>query len=78
MLEGKMSFLYIVMEFEDITYSELQDITMSYDEKPGVQAIGNTVVDRRPNSEHSCIGRYYEYKRHGTLSLLAAIDLRSA
>ena len=52
--------------------------TLSYDEKPGVQAIGNTVEDRPPvpdTEKASTIWRDYEYVRFGTLSLLAAIDL---
>ena len=52
--------------------------TLSYDEKPGIQAVGTTGADRPPipntdkNSSHQ---RDYEYVRLGTLSLLAAIDL---
>lgn len=52
--------------------------TVSYDEKPGIQAIATTSGDREPipNGEKtSTIARDYEYKRLGTLSLLAAIDL---
>ena len=52
--------------------------TLSYDEKPGVQAIGNTVEDRSPipdTGKASTVWRDYEYVRFGTLSLLAAIDL---
>jgi transposase len=54
----------------------LCDVYLSYDEKPGIQAIGNTVEDLPPvPGEYSTIGRDPEYKRHGTLSLLAGIDL---
>lgn len=49
---------------------------LSYDEKPGIQAIGVTAPDLAPiEGEHSCWGRDHEYVRHGTLTLLAAIDL---
>jgi len=49
---------------------------LSYDEKPGIQAIGNTSEDLPPiPGEHTCVFRDYEYKRHGTVSLLAGIDL---
>jgi transposase len=49
---------------------------VSYDEKPGVQAIGSTAPDLPPApSRHACVGRDHEYVRHGTLSLLAGIDL---
>ena len=49
---------------------------LSYDEKPGIQAIQNTAPDLPPKpGQHSCVGRDHEYIRHGTLSLLAGIDL---
>jgi len=49
---------------------------VSYDEKPGVQAIGTTAPDLPPvPSRHTCVARDHEYVRHGTLSLLAGIDL---
>jgi transposase len=51
---------------------------LSYDEKPGIQAIENTAPDLPPvPGEHSAVGRDHEYIRHGTLSLLAGIDLLS-
>ncbi|MCL0098134.1 IS630 family transposase [Dehalococcoidia bacterium] len=51
---------------------------LSYDAKPGIQAIGNIAPDLPPVPEtHPCIGRDSQYKRHGTVSLLAAIDLLS-
>jgi len=51
---------------------------VSYDEKPGIQAISNTAPDLPPVAgKHACVGRDHEYKRHGTLSLLAGIDLLS-
>jgi len=49
--------------------------TLSCDEKPGIQAIATTSDDLRPTSENGCVYRDYEYKRLGTLSLLAGIDL---
>jgi transposase len=49
---------------------------ISYDEKPGIQAIANTAPDLPPvPGEHPCFARDHEYKRHGTVSLLAGIDL---
>ena len=49
---------------------------VSYDEKPGIQAISNMAPDLPPVAgEHGCVARDHEYKRHGTLSLLAGIDL---
>jgi hypothetical protein len=49
---------------------------VSYDEKPGIQAIANTAPDLPPVAgKHACVARDHEYPRHGTLSLLAGIDL---
>jgi len=51
---------------------------LSYDEKPGIQAIENTVPDLPPvPGKHPTWARDHEYIRHGTLSLLAGIDLLS-
>mgnify|MGYP002508064857 FL=1 len=50
---------------------------LSYDEKPGIQAIATTSQDLLPDEHHSTISRDYEYKRLGTLSLLAGIDLQT-
>ncbi len=49
---------------------------LSYDEKPGIQALGTVAPDLPPvPGKYKCLGRDYEYVRHGTLSLLAGIDL---
>ena len=49
---------------------------LSYDEKPGIQAIEKTAADLSPvPGKYSNWSRDYEYTRHGTLSLLASIDL---
>jgi len=51
-------------------------ITVSVDEKPGVQAIENTAPDLPPMpGKHPAVSRDHEYKRHGTLSILASLDL---
>ena len=51
-------------------------VTVSIDEKPGVQAIENTAPDLPPVPQrHPAVGRDHEYKRHGTLSILASLDL---
>ena len=50
---------------------------LSYDEKSGIQAIATTSDDLMPDEKHPTINRDYEYKRLGTLSLLAAIDLQT-
>lgn len=56
-----------------------QDIAiLSYDEKPGMQALGTTAPDLAPvPGKHQGFARDHEYVRHGTLSLLAGIDLVS-
>ena len=49
---------------------------ISYDEKPGIQAIAATAPDLPPApGRHATFARDYEYKRQGTVSLLAGIDL---
>src|SRR5712671_5498327 len=49
---------------------------ISYDEKPGIQAIATTAPDLPPvPGTYATFSRDHEYKRHGTLSLLAGIDL---
>lgn len=50
---------------------------LSYDEKPGIQAIANKTDDLMPNEDNGVIMRDYEYKRLGTVSLLAGIDLQT-
>ena len=52
--------------------------TVSVDEKPGVQALGTTAPDLPPvPGKHAGVGRDHEYVRHGTLSILAALDLHT-
>lgn len=52
--------------------------TVSVDEKPGVQALGTTAADLPPApGRHAGIGRDHEYVRHGTLSIIAALDLHT-
>jgi transposase len=51
-------------------------VTVSVDEKPGVQATANTAPDLPPvPGRHSTFARDHEYVRHGTLSILAGLDL---
>jgi transposase len=57
---------------------EPSTVTVSYDEKPGIQALGVTTPDRPPvPGLHARHIRDYEYKRLGTVSLLAGLDLHS-
>lgn len=53
-----------------------RETTISYDEKPGIQAIANVAADLSPvPHKYRAWGRDYEYKRHGTVSLMAGFDL---
>lgn len=71
------------MQFDEdgqlIPWEEDKEVVhvLSYDEKPGIQAIATTSIDLLPDEHHSTISRDYEYKRLGTLSLLAGIDLQT-
>ena len=84
--ESKMAnVLHVHKEVEIINDSilraevrELGMVTISYDEKPGIQALAVTTADRPPVAgKHSSHLRDYEYKRLGTVSLLAGLDLHS-
>ena len=82
--EAKMAqVLHIYQEVEIVNqYLRGQEgrslalVTISYDEKPGMQALAVTTPDRPPVVErHPSHLRDYEYVRLGTVSLLAGLDL---
>ena len=83
--ETKMHDVLVVYKQVEMQFDENGDIivstdspmihTISCDEKPGIQAISTTSDDLRPTEGNSCVYRDYEYKRLGTLSLIAGIDL---
>jgi transposase len=58
---------------------------ISYDEKPGIQALATSLPRRRPGAQDRLplpgrsptVMRDHEYKRHGTVTLMAGIDLVS-
>ena len=84
--EAKMAnVLHVYKEVEIINdgllrgaVRELGMVTISYDEKPGIQALAVTTPDRPPvASQHPSHLRDYEYKRLGTVSVLAGLDLHS-
>jgi transposase len=53
-------------------------VTVSYDEKPGIQALAVTTPDRPPVvGQHPSHLRDSEYERLGTVLLLAGLDLHS-
>ena len=57
---------------------EPSTVTISYDEKPGIQALAPTTPDRPPSpNQHPSHLRDYGYERLGTVSLLAALDLHT-
>lgn len=60
------------------TLKEPAMVTISYDEKPGIQALATTTPDRPPEPYNFASHlRDYEYKRLGTVSLLAGLDLHT-
>lgn len=77
---AKMSrVLHVYKEVELYRTHKKQQVMvaiLSYDEKPGIQAIENTAPDLSPvPGKYPNWCRDHEYKRHGTLSLLSSIDL---
>ena len=69
--------LHVYKEVEIYRKEGKKDLValLSYDEKPGIQATGNLYSDKPPSSKYSTWSRNHDYKRLGTLSLLAGIDL---
>jgi transposase len=56
----------------------LKVITVSVDEKPGVQALATTAPDLPPvPGRHPTLARDHEYERLGTCFILAALDLHT-
>lgn len=76
MREVLIVYREVMLQNEQGRPEDLSVITVCVDEKPGVQAIANTAPDLAPvPGKHSSTGRDHEYKRHGTASILAGIDL---
>jgi transposase len=79
--EAKMAQVLYVYREVQILREAGQEVSslvavLSYDEKPGIQVLETTAPDLPPRpGNHPAIGRDHEYIRHGTLSLLAGIDL---
>ncbi|MEK7233608.1 MAG: IS630 family transposase [Elusimicrobiota bacterium] len=79
--EAKMVQVLCVYKDVALLREKGQDVSsmlavLSYDEKPGIQAIGNTSPDLPPvPGEHPTVTRDHEYVRRGTVSLMAGIDL---
>jgi len=60
--------MYKQLELQFENNKDTGIISISYDEKPGIQAIANTMDDLRPTMEHGFIGRDSEYKRLGSFT----------
>jgi transposase len=84
--EPKMTVVLYVYKEVEILNKRLRDgrilepdvVTVSYDEKPGIQALAVTTPDLPPvPGRHPSHTRDYEYTRLGTVSLLAGLDLHS-
>jgi transposase len=77
--DQKMVQILMVYEEVQLQQAEGEDdatVTISYDERPGMQAIESKAPDLPPvPGKHPAVGREFEYIRHGTSSLLAGIDL---
>lgn len=68
----------LINEREITETSDRKWVVVSYDEKPGIQAIENTAPDLPPvPGKHQTIARDHEYRRHGTVTLMAGIDLHN-
>ncbi len=86
LFEPKMvTVLHVYKEVEMVnaamvegTLKEPAVVTISYDEKPGLQALATTTPDRPPKrNEFASHLRDHEYQRLGTVSLLAGLDLHT-
>ena len=79
--EKMADVLYVYKDVEILNQSAdiaRESTTISYDEKPGIQAIKNIAAQLKPvPGKHPTISRDYEYKRLGTVSLLGGIDLHT-
>jgi transposase len=77
----------VLMVYQDVSLAAAGELqaerphpvyTISVDEKPGVQALGLTAPDLPPvPGQAPTVSRDYEYVRHGTVSILAGIDLHT-
>ncbi len=78
--EKKANILCVYKEVSEMNEKKAQEkkTTISYDEKPGIQAIKNIAPQLPPvPGKYKNIKRDSEYKRLGTVSLLAGIDLHN-
>jgi transposase len=78
MREVLLVYQEVTLQNQNGGSAEADMITISVDEKPGLQALGNTAPDLPPVAgQHPTVGRDHEYKRLGTASILAGLDLHT-
>lgn len=82
--EFEIKMREVLLVYQDVHLENKKDkkdrnmnlVTVCVDEKPGVQAIANTAPDLPlVPGRYTTIARDHEYKRHGTASIIAGIDL---
>ena len=70
--------VYKQVEIQNASKKKQKSVTISYDEKPGIQAIGHIAAQLLPVvGQYATSARDHQYKRLGTVSLLAGIDLHN-
>jgi len=75
--EKMRKVLMVYKEIQMAIETDTRDgtVTLSYDEKPSIQALGCTVDDKPMTLEHGFVSRDSDYIRHGTVTLLAGMNL---
>lgn len=77
--DRKMAQILLIYKEVQLLRTQEDDglsVVISYDEKPGIQAIESKAPDLPPvPGQHPQISREFEYVRHGTCSLIAGVDL---
>lgn len=75
--EKMRKVLMVYKEIQMAIETDTRDgtVTLSYDEKPSIQALGCTVNDKPMTLEHGFVSRDSDYIRHGTVTLLAGMNL---
>lgn len=78
--EFELRMQELLMVYKEIALNQrgYNQVTVSVDEKPGIQTAHNIAPDLSPQAKrHPQIARDHEYKGLGTLSLPAALDLQT-
>jgi hypothetical protein len=69
--------VYKKIELEIESEAKSATVTVSFVDKPGIQAIADTVPYLPPALNKGFVGRDYEHKRLGAVLLLTGLDLIS-